>query len=107
MHRVKSVGVLSLAKMMGLIYACLGLFLMPLLLLIGLLSSLAGKQQSPLSGMIGLIFAFCLPIFYGIMGFIMGAIGGGLYNLFAKWIGGIELELQSATLQPPAASISV
>jgi len=25
------------------------------------------------------------------MGFIFGAIGALLYNLFAKWVGGIEL----------------
>lgn len=46
-----------------------------------------------------------MPIFYGILGFIMGAIGAALYNLFAKWIGGIEVQVQSATSQLPAASI--
>jgi len=39
------------------------------------------------------------------MGFIMGAIGAALYNLFAKWIGGIEVQVQSATFQQPATSI--
>jgi hypothetical protein len=29
------------------------------------------------------------------MGFVMGAIGALLYNLFAKWVGGFELELES------------
>jgi hypothetical protein len=35
------------------------------------------------------------PVFYGAMGFIMGAISALLYNLFAKWVGGIELEMES------------
>jgi|SRR5271156_5974449 hypothetical protein len=109
MHIVKSVGVLSVAKIMGLIYACLGLILIPFFLLMGLMGTLAGKQQSPFAGMIGLVFAFLAPIIYGVMGFIAGAIGAALYNLFAKWIGGIEvqveLQVQSATPPLPAASI--
>jgi hypothetical protein len=105
MHIIKSVGVLSVAKMMGLIYGCLGLIAIPFFLLIGLAGSLAGKQQSPFAGMLGLVLAFLAPILYGLMGFIMGAIGAALYNLFAKWIGGIEVQVQSDTPQLPAASI--
>jgi uncharacterized membrane protein YdjX (TVP38/TMEM64 family) len=32
------------------------------------------------------------PILYGILGFILGLIMGGLYNLVAAMVGGIELE---------------
>lgn len=105
MHIIKSVGVLSVAKIMGLIYACLGLIFIPFFLLIGLLGSLAGKQEAPFAGMIGMVFAFLMPIIYGALGFIMGAISAALYNLFAKWIGGIEVQVQSATPDLPAASI--
>jgi hypothetical protein len=31
---------------------------------------------------------------YGLMGFVMGAIGGLLYNALAAWTGGFELELE-------------
>ncbi|MGO9124746.1 MAG: hypothetical protein ACLP6G_07630 [Terriglobales bacterium] len=106
MHIIKSIGVLSVAKMMGLIYGCLGLIFIPFFLLVGLVGTLAGKQQSPFSGMVGLVFAFLAPILYGVMGFIMGAIGAALYNLFAKWIGGIELQVQSPVPQLPAASVT-
>jgi|SRR5580704_1691433 hypothetical protein len=105
MHIIKSVGVLSVAKIMGLIYGCLGLIAIPFFLLIGLAGSLAGKQQSPFAGMIGLVLALLAPILYGVMGFIMGAIGAALYNLFAKWIGGIEVQVQSDTPPLPATSI--
>lgn len=93
MHIVKSVGVLSVARIMGLIYACLGLLFAPLFLLIGLLSSLAGQQKTPFAGIFGVVFAILMPVLYGGMGFIMGAIGSLLYNLFAKWVGGFELQL--------------
>jgi hypothetical protein len=105
MHIIKSVGVLSVAKMMGLVQACFGVVLIPFFLLIGLAGTMVGRQETPLAGMFGLVFAFCMPIFYGVLGFIMGAIGAALYNVFAKWIGGIEVQVQSASPQSPTASI--
>jgi hypothetical protein len=103
MHIVKSVGVLSVAKIMGLVYACMGLIFAPLFLLIGLLGSFAGQQKTPFAGMFSVFFALFMPIFYGVLGFLAGAIGGLLYNLFAKLVGGFELEmeLQSQTLTAP------
>jgi len=35
-----------------------------------------------------------LPIFYGVVGFIAGAIGAALYNLIAGMVGGIEIEVE-------------
>jgi hypothetical protein len=103
MHIVKSVGVLSVAKIMGLIYGCLGLIFAPVFLLIGLVGSLAGQQKTPFAGVFGIVFAILMPVIYGLMGFISGAIGGLLYNVFAKLVGGFELELDlrpSASLAP-------
>jgi hypothetical protein len=93
-HIVKSVGVMSIAKIMGLVYACLGLVLAPFFLLIGVLGSVVGQQKTPFAGMFGVFLALFMPVFYGIIGFVGGAIGGLLYNLFAKLAGGFELELE-------------
>jgi hypothetical protein len=103
MHIVKSVGVLSVAKILGLIYACLGLIFAPLFLLIGMLGSMAGQDKNPFAGMIGVVLALMMPIIYGAFGFIAGAIGALLYNLFAKLVGGIELDLdvRAQTLVAP------
>ena len=35
-----------------------------------------------------------LPIIYGVLGLIGGAIAAALYNLFSGMVGGIELDLQ-------------
>lgn len=94
MHIVKSVGVLSVAKILGLIYGCMGLIFAPFFLLIGLLGTVAGKQSSPFAGMFGIGFAIFMPIIYGAMGFISGALGALLYNLFARLVGGFELRLE-------------
>ena len=98
MHIVKSVGVLSVAKILGLIYACMGLIFAPVLLLFGMLGSLLGQDKNPFAGMVGVTLALLIPVIYGAMGFIIGAIGALLYNLFAKLVGGLELELEA---RPP------
>jgi hypothetical protein len=50
-----------------------------------------------------LILAILFPILCGLIGFVAGAGGALLYNQFAKWLGGIELQMQGAPmLQPPA-----
>lgn len=94
MHIIRSVGVMSVAKIMGLIYGCLGLIFAPLFLLFGLLGSLAGQQKTPFAGVVGVVFALLMPLFYGAVGFVMGAIGALLYNLFSKLVGGFELEME-------------
>jgi chromate transport protein ChrA len=103
MHIVKSVGVLSVAKILGMMYACMGLILAPFLLLIGVMASALGQQKNPLAGFFSVGIAVLMPIFYGLMGFIVGLLGALLYNLFARWVGGFELQLevQSQTLTAP------
>jgi hypothetical protein len=46
------------------------------------------------SVVIGLLLMIGIPIFYGILGFISGAIGALIYNLAAGIIGGVKFELE-------------
>ena len=102
MHVVKSVGVLSVAKIMALMYACMGLLVAPFFLLFGLIGSMAGQDGNPFAGIVGVVLAVLMPIVYGVLGFIAGAIGALLYNLFAKLVGGFELELEVQPAAPVA-----
>jgi hypothetical protein len=102
MHIVKSVGVLSVAKIMGMIYGCMGLIFAPFILLMGLMGSALGQHNSPLAGIFGVGFAVLMPVFYGGIGFIAGLIGALLYNLLARWVGGFELELEPRPAFTPA-----
>jgi hypothetical protein len=43
--------------------------------------------------MIGVGAVIFLPIFYGVMGLVAGAIVGALYNVFAGMVGGIEIDV--------------
>jgi hypothetical protein len=102
MHIVKRVGVMSVAKIMGLVYACMGLIFAPFFLLFGLLGSLMGEEKTPFAGIFGVVFAILMPLVYGILGFIAGALGAALYNFFAKLVGGVEVELDLRAAGPPA-----
>lgn len=94
MHIVKSIEPFSVAKIAGMIYGCLGLLIAPVFLLIGVMGATLG-QNNPFAGIFSVGFAVLIPFLYGVFGFIMGFIGALLYNLFARWVGGVELELEA------------
>jgi hypothetical protein len=106
---LKRIGALSLAKVMGVIYAILGLFVGIIIAIAVSLGALAGSMISESSqAWIGLVFGLgsviFFPIFYGFLGFLGGLIVAGLYNWIERLIGGIELEFEPMPAQKMAAS---
>lgn len=59
-----------------------------------------GQQKLGMLGIV--ILAVLSPVFYGVLGFVIGAIWAFLYNLAAQSIGGLELELHAV----PASGVS-
>ena len=101
---VKSLGVLSVGKIMGAMYAIIGLIAGAFFSLLSVLGAAAGAQGGAgAEAMLPMVFGFAavilLPIFYGIMGFIGGIIGAFVYNILASMVGGIEIEFQQASEQ--------
>jgi len=89
MSVLKHVGVLSAAKIMallglviGLIYGVIFSLLLPT---IPRLAALAGM------GAVALIIGGI--VFGAIGGFIYGAVVAFLYNVFAGWVGGVQIDL--------------
>ncbi|HYL13298.1 MAG TPA: hypothetical protein VEV41_09685 [Terriglobales bacterium] len=107
MHVIRSVGVLSCAKVVGAIQAAIGIVLMPFFLLAAVVGAFAESKTDQVSSLVFVVFSLFLPVFYGVFGFLMGAFGAWVYNLISKWIGGIELELQAPTATGTAISPSV
>jgi hypothetical protein len=55
---------------------------------------MAGQQAGLLGGMFfGAGAIVVLPIFYGVLGFVMTLIGAALFNLVVGVTGGIEVEV--------------
>jgi len=84
MQEIKSIGVLSAAIMAGILYFILGEFGA---LTLAIMSIIHGHL---IRGIILLIF---LGFVYGIVGAIFVAIAAWLYNLIARQIGGIKIEI--------------
>ena len=110
MQRIRSVGVLSCAKTLGVLYGCMGLLFIPIAL-IGGLASIAGGQQAnaAIGGAVMLAFGIFAPFLYGGMGFVFGALGAWIYNLIAKRLGGIEIQLEpvSAGAFSPSSQVGL
>jgi len=97
---LKHVGVLSVGKVSGMLYGLLGLiigiiFALFSLLGVGIAITQTGDSTALFGALFGVGAVILMPLFYGIMGFIMGVIMAALYNLVAGWVGGIELHLES------------
>jgi hypothetical protein len=98
---IRRVRVWSVAKLMGIMDAAIGLLLGLCVAAVSLLGAgiasaaregNGGGLPPGLSALFGVGAIIVAPIFYGLCGLIFGAIGAALYNLFAAMVGGIEIE---------------
>jgi len=96
---VRGVNALSIGKVAGIVYACIGLLAGTVVALISLLGGFAGLMArdsggAPMISMflgVGAVVVF--PILYGILAAIVGTIMGAAYNLAARTVGGIEIDV--------------
>ena len=95
MQEIKAVSVMSFARVMGILYGIMGLLFLPLFLIMSAVSGFSGQRDAALGAGVGLVFALAMPIVYGAMGFVMGALMAWIYNLVAGRWGGIELDLRT------------
>ena len=97
MQEIKKLDVLSVALIVGALYAIMGFFMGLIFALIGG-AFMASAASAGLPGAFGLFFGLAaivfLPILYGVLGFIFGALTAFFYNILAPRIGGIKIELE-------------
>ena len=101
--RIKKLGVLSVAKMYSVMALVLSLLIsIPyglIIIVYGLFgASLIGGDAALAVGgggiIIGILIMIGIPIVYSIVAFVGGALAALLYNLFANFVGGIEIEVE-------------
>lgn len=93
---IRRVDVLSLGKVLGTLYALMGLIFGALFSLFAVLGAAIGSAAGEEEAIFGLVFGagavVVLPLFYGLMGFLGGMLTAFFYNLAAGWVGGIVVE---------------
>lgn len=81
---ISKLNIISVARILGILYVILGF-------IYGILFTLMSLVE-PTFAMFGWISIILFPILFGIMGFVMGIILSWLYNVVASWVGGISFE---------------
>lgn len=94
---IKSINPLQCGKILGAIYGAFSLLLLPLFIVIALMSLLT--EPSPGTAAPAFVFTLILlgfgivaPIFYAVMGFVTGLVGAWLFNVAARFVGGVPVE---------------
>ncbi|MBV9269502.1 MAG: hypothetical protein JO165_00275 [Candidatus Eremiobacteraeota bacterium] len=96
-QRLRTINPLQLAIVLAILYALLSLIIAIPAMLISM-GTASMMPQNPLQPIFaGPLILIVLPIFYGAVGFIAGLITAALYNLVARWTGGIEVTLEPTT----------
>jgi hypothetical protein len=95
---VKRLGVWSVARIYGTLSGAFGLIAGVCLALFSMVGAGLAAQSGgapaflgPLLGVGAIVF---LPLLYGVMGLVIGALSAALYNVFAGMVGGVELDIQ-------------
>jgi hypothetical protein len=95
---IRRIEPISAAKVQGVLGAVIGLLIGACFTLLALAFGglAAASDEGAGAGIVGMLMGagaiIILPIFYGIFGFIGGLIWAFLYNLAAKFTGGLEIE---------------
>lgn len=82
---LKRIAVLQTGKVLGVVYAFIGLIMLPFMLIGVFRGSGGAGTMTPMIGMV---------VLYPVMGFVGGIVAAALYNLVAGWIGGFRFTLE-------------
>ena len=100
---IRRFAVISVAKMYALLMFIFGLIAG---ILYGLFFIIFGAAMTALGGnnsaaggvstvVVGIAMMIGIPLMYGVLGFIIGAIGALIYNALSGIIGGVKFELEA------------
>ena len=101
---IRKFGVLSVAKVSGILYTIIGFVVGLLFSFISLVASNFGSCMDSSGIAFGALFGIgsviFFPIFYGLLGFVSGAFMAWMYNIIVGWIGGVEIEFEDDRIEP-------
>lgn len=86
-RQIRQVSAVQTAKVMALMYFVIGLIFF---LIMGIFSAFMPGPRPPFATG----FMLAMPFFYLIFGFVFTVISALVYNLVAKWTGGVEFTVE-------------
>jgi len=90
--QITRISILQSSKIMTAFYFLLGF----IYTLIGIPMFLFGGARFKIIGLVYL----CGPVLFALLGFVFFVVSGAIYNLLAKWLGGVEFEVRSIEETP-------
>jgi hypothetical protein len=90
---INRVGPLSSAKIVGLLYAILGVAVGGIFSLVAAIGASEPGLPAGVAQLFGVAAVVVLPILYGGMGFVVTLVLAWLYNGLAQLVGGVEIDL--------------
>lgn len=99
MVEIKKIEVLSLAKIIALVWIFLGFIVglgagMLSFLIGNIMGGMFGNAAPGQSAWLGIGGFLIVPLLFGVVGFITGLLTAWFYNLLAWWVGGIRVEIE-------------
>ena len=97
---IRRIGVGSVAKIAGLLYAVAGFLIGACVALFALVGAGIGAASSDesmplwLAPLFGVGAVVILPILYGLLGALFGSLGAVIYNAVAGMVGGLQFEVE-------------
>lgn len=94
---VTRIGAWSMGRIYGAISAAFGLLIGLVFAAVSIAgSSLRATDDIPagFGALFGIGAVVLMPVCYGLLGLLAGALTAALYNLFAGMVGGVELEMK-------------
>ncbi len=102
---IKRIGVVSCGRMSGTLYAAMGVIVGALVMLTTLTVLVfdLGQDIEPAFRLAGMLAVVWMPVCYGAIGSLVGLVTAALYNLAARLVGGLEVDLveRAARGAPP------
>src|ERR1700722_12827583 len=98
MRTIKKFEVLSVMRVSAICYGFMGLIEGAFLSVIFLVMPTAATSQQQLPPWLGVAFGglsvVFFPVLFGLMGAVIGALSAVIYNVSARYVGGIEVEVE-------------
>ena len=96
MSIVRRIGPGSAFKVGMVVYAVFGFVVAVFMFMVARMVPLANQPNQP--ALLNMVFfgptaIIVLPLVYGLMGGILGAIGALIYNLASRWVGGLQVDI--------------